>query len=97
MIKYKFINIYGDSHCRIFFRDKLKIQKDGICINNKYVSKVSLKGLGNINSKSTMNNLILNDNIKFSNTINDVLICLKFGQVDLEYVYYYKKYVKNKL
>jgi len=42
-----------------------------------------------------MNNRILNDNIQFSNIINDVLICLKFGQVDLEYVYYYKKYVKK--
>ncbi len=92
---YKFVNIYGDSHCRIFFRDKLKIQKDGICINNKYLSKVSLKGLCNINSKLNMNNRILNDNIQFSNIINDVLICLKFGQVDLEYVYYYKKYVKK--
>lgn len=42
-----------------------------------------------------MNNIILNDNINFSNKINDVLICLKFGQVDLEYIYYYKKYVKK--
>lgn len=92
---YKIVNIYGDSHCRIFFRDKLKIQKDGICINNKYLSKVSLKGLCNNNSKLNMNNRILNDNDHFSNTINDVLICLKFGQVDLEYVYYYKKYVKK--
>ena len=37
---YKFVNIYSGPHCRIFFRDKLKIQKDGICINNKYLSKV---------------------------------------------------------
>ena len=91
---YKFVNIYGDSHCRIFFRDKLKIQKDGISINNKYVSQVSLRGLSNNNSKLNMNNRILNDNIQYSNN-NDVLICLKFGQVDLEYVYYYKKYVKK--
>ena len=51
---YNFVNIYGDTHCRLFSRDKLKIQKDGICFNNKCLSSVSLKGLGNINSKLNM-------------------------------------------
>lgn len=92
---HKFVNIYGDSHCRIFFREKLKIQKDRVCFNNKYLSKVYLKGLCNSDSKLGMSKIILNDNTQFSNINNNVLICLKFGQVDLEYVYYYKKYVKK--
>ena len=45
-----------------FFRDKVKIEKDGMSFNNKYVSKVSLRGLCNVNSKLNMNYKILEDN-----------------------------------
>ena len=36
---YNLINIYGDSHCRIFFKDILQKNTQGIMIN-KYKLKV---------------------------------------------------------
>ena len=84
--------MFGDSHCRIFFRKLDKINRENITFYNMYQSKVSLRGLINKNSKLKYRDYIMNT-LKNLNT--DTIICLKFGQIDLEYVYYYKKYVKK--
>jgi hypothetical protein len=84
--------LFGDSHCRMFFGSEKNIIYNSIEFINNYQSKVSLKGLENEHSKSNMRGIIF-ESIK---TITDSdIVCLKFGQVDLEYVFYYKKYVKN--
>lgn len=90
----KKIYIFGDSHCRMFFGQKESYKQDEYIFLNKYRSKSSLKGLGNLQSKSGTRQYIL-DTVK--NIRKTDIICLKFGQVDLEYVFYYKKYVKNEV
>ena len=84
--------MFGDSHCRIFFRKLDKINRENITFYNMYQSKVSIRGLINKNSKLKYRNYIMNTLKKLN--INSI-VCLKFGQIDLEYVYYYKKFVKK--
>jgi hypothetical protein len=84
--------MFGDSHCRIFFRKLDKINSENITFYNKYQSKVSIRGLINKNSKLKYRNYII-DTLKNLNI--NTIVCLKLGQIDLEYVYYYKKFVKK--
>lgn len=83
------IFIYGDSHCKCFIRDSIFI--NNIKIYNKYKSGASLSGF--IKSESSLNyrEIIYNNIYKYNKDIH----VIKLGQVDVEYVYYYKKYVKK--
>lgn len=83
------IFIYGDSHCKCFIRDNIFI--NNIKIYNKYKSGASLTGF--IKGKSLLNyrEIIYNNIYKYKKDIH----LLKLGQVDLEYIYYYKKYIKK--
>jgi len=88
------IHIFGDSHSKCFFRDKF-IQRENISIYNHYKSSVSMKGLTNEESKHGYGDFIIEklDNINSDNNRN--IIVLKFGQVDIEYNYYFKIFKKG--
>lgn len=86
--------LYGDSHCRMFFRDRPDYVKDNIEILNKYKSKVSLRGLKNNSSTTNMRNIMMNELELPENKEEIDMVGLKFGQVDMEYIYFYKKFVK---
>ncbi len=83
------IYIFGCSHTKSFIRKSISI--NNININNCYKSSVSLTGF--TKEASRLNYKPYVDNIINSNIENYYLF--KLGQVDVEYVYYYKKY-KNK-
>lgn len=88
----KKVHIFGDSHCRIFFGLNNTINNNNYQLINKYRSAASIKGLNNPESKTQIGKDII-EYLKKQNK-NDI-IALKFGQVDIEYVYFYKKHVKN--
>tara|TARA_R110000823_G_scaffold294958_1_gene413902 strand:- start:458 stop:1177 length:720 start_codon:yes stop_codon:yes gene_type:complete len=87
------IYIFGDSHAKCFFRHK-DLSFDNIRVTNNPLSSASMKGL--TNSKST-----LDHKSRIINTLNDLnsslqnICILKFGQVDIEYNYYFKIYNKG--
>ena len=89
------INVYvfGDSNVRSFFGQQSKIITENKIFHNLYKSKVSMQGLDNKNSISNYRNDII-DFVKINNNTDDFFV-FKFGQVDIEYVLNYKKYVKN--
>ncbi len=81
------IYIFGCSHTKCFIRDSINIYN--INIYNKFISGASLLGFTRTESKldyqNIINNYITNDNTNY--------YLFKFGQVDIEYVYYYKLYI----
>jgi len=85
----KKIFIYGDSHCKCFTRDETKI--GNIVVKNCYYQCASMRGLSNINSKLKYQPFILDNVAKHSNDYH----VFKFGQVDVEYGFWYKKLIKK--
>ena len=99
---YKHIFIFGDSHCLCFGQGKTNV-------NNKYYinmlkqDSASARGLISIDSTLKYGKTI-EEFIKFkkwysntpfnSNEINNYYV-FKFGQVDIEYNYYYKLIIKE--
>jgi len=84
------IQIYGCSHARCFFRKDISI--GNIKIYNNYLSSASISGIINdissLNYKSIITKKILEMPFDYH--------VFKLGQIDIEYVYYFKK-LKNKL
>lgn len=78
------VQIYGCSHCRCFYRDNLEI--NNIYFYNNFKSAVSISSI--INDKSTLNYKEF-INKKITNNLFDYHV-FKLGQVDVEYIYYYK-------
>ena len=91
------IYIFGDSHCKCFYRERV-LSIDNIKIYNHYKSSVSMKGLTNNMSKLQYSHTIQNilDGIVVCDNVVDICV-LKFGQVDIEYNYYFKLYKKKEL
>lgn len=86
------IFIFGDSHSRSFFGKKEQIIFDNFIVHNKFKSKVSMSGITNPKSISNYHNEV----VDFINSrVDDTdIYCFKLGQVDIEYVYNFKKYIK---
>ena len=89
------VYVFGDSHSRCFSREE-KTTYSNIKIHNKYQSSVSMKGLTNPTNTLNYNNVIL-DTLKSLqlNSSSNIVFVMKFGQVDIEYNYYYKLYKKG--
>lgn len=85
----KNIFIYGDSHCKCFTRDETKI--GNLIVKNCYWQFASMRGLCNTNSKLKYQPFILDSIGKHSNDYH----VFKFGQVDVEYGFWYKKLIKK--
>ena len=89
----KVYNVYffGDSHTRSFFGIEEQIlYKDRFLFHNHYKSSVSLSGLLKIENEYRLQIL---HQIEID---PDAIFIFKFGQVDIEYVYYYKTFIQNK-
>ena len=87
------IYIFGDSHAKCFCRSNY-LSFSNIKIFNTYISSASVKGLTNPQSTLNHNNTIINT--LNNSTLTSQNICvLKFGQVDIEYNYYFKIYNKG--
>jgi len=89
------IKIFGDSHCLCFVgsshQDKyLDINNKTLVINCNQDS-VSISGLNNKKSTLGYNKTIVKNIEKVSNVYH----LFKLGQVDIEYVYYYKLLIKK--
>lgn len=88
-IERKKIFIYGCSHCKCFIRDNILI--NNILIINKFRSAASMSGV--VNDISTLNyKKDITKNILIYK--NDYHV-FKFGQVDIEYIYLYKTFIKK--
>jgi hypothetical protein len=95
----KFITLFGDSHTLCFVGLSIKSDKyllinkynKNFLIKNRNQDSVSITGLENKDSKLKYNAHIL-DNI--NSNINNYYV-FKLGQVDVEYIYYYKLFVKK--
>lgn len=89
------VYIFGDSHSRCFSREE-EATYGGVKIYNKFQSSVSMKGLTNPTNTLNYNNAIL-DTIKSLqlNSSSNIVFVMKFGQVDIEYNYYYKLHKKG--
>lgn len=86
------IFIFGDSHSKCFYRNEF-LNVDNINIYNHYKSSVSMKGLSNLNSRLKYHEFIFDKLTEVQPIENTKNICLlKFGQVDIEYNYFYKVY-----
>ena len=83
----KNIVVFGDSHSGIFRR----IKNSGYNIICHSISGASLTGLPKRESKLMIKDKIIN----FINVNSFDKIFLKFGQVDIDLGYYYKRVVKN--
>ena len=96
----KDIHIYGDSHARSFtvlkeVQHKNVTQKKlNLKLMNKSRDSATIRGLTNENSTLQYQTFILQDVKNYLNK-KDSIIVLKFGQVDIEYSYYFKNIVKN--
>jgi hypothetical protein len=87
----KRVHIFGDSDCKIFFGLNNIVVHNNYELINKFRSAVSIKGLNNPKSKLQFGK----DIIEYLEKQNKKdIIALKFGRVDIEYVYFYKKHVK---
>lgn len=97
----KTITLFGDSHTLCFVGLSInnynyllinKYDKNFLIKNRNHIS-VSITGLTNNNSKLKYNTTIyknINDN-------DNNYYMFKLGQVDVEYIYYYKLFVKKKI
>ena len=88
-INTKNIHIYGCSHSKCFIRDK--IQLGNFSIVNCFKSGASMSGITKDISKLLYGTIVKNN---ISTNKNDYHV-FKLGQVDVEYVFLYKKYVKK--
>tara|TARA_R110000772_G_scaffold264051_1_gene384351 strand:+ start:71 stop:838 length:768 start_codon:yes stop_codon:yes gene_type:complete len=87
------IYIFGDSHAKCFYRNT-HLSFDNVKIFNTFISSASMKGLTNPNSTLNHKDIIINT-LKNSNQTSQNICVLKFGQVDIEYNYYFKIYNKG--
>lgn len=91
----KEVILFGDSHtlcfCGSSFWDKVLLIDNKYLIINRNKDSVSISGLNNENSKTKYNNII---ELNFLNQNNNYNL-FKLGQVDVEYVYYYKTLIKK--
>lgn len=78
------IQIYGCSHCRCFYRKDLEI--NNIYIYNNFKSAASISGI--VNDISSLNYKKIISNKIISNPFDYHIF--KIGQIDAEYIYYYK-------
>ena len=92
------VKIFGDSHCLCFVGSSQKNKYLDIEYNNNKVlvinynqDSVSISGLNKENPKLGYNKTI----IKNIEKANNVYHLFKLGQVDIEYIYYYKLFVKK--
>ena len=93
------ISLFGDSHTLCFVGLSIKYDKHllinendkNFLIKNINQDSVSITGLSNNDSKLKYNTTILNN---INSNINNYYV-FKLGQVDVEYVYYYKLFVKK--
>lgn len=78
------IQIYGCSHCRCFLRKSIKIGKVNIFNNFKSASSISgiINDISSLNYKSYITKRILSKPLDYH--------VFKLGQIDVEYIYYYK-------
>lgn len=84
------IHIFGDSHAKCFYRDP-KIELGNVTMFNHYKGSVSMKGLTNPNSRLKYGEYIIEKLKSINNNVESKNICvMKFGQVDIEYNYYFK-------
>ncbi len=90
------IHIFGDSHSKCFFRDK-SLSIDNIKLYNNYKSSASMKGLTNTDSTLDYSKTIekILKQTQPSNSDVNTFSIMKFGQVDVEYNYYFKVYNKK--
>jgi hypothetical protein len=83
------IQIYGCSHCRCFSRKNIKF--NSINIFNNFISSASISGIVNdissLNYKSIITKKILQNPFDYH--------IFKLGQIDVEYVYYFKTLKKD--
>jgi hypothetical protein len=95
----KTITLFGDSHTLCFVGSSIRANKylllnkydKNILIKNRNQDSVSITGLSNNDSKLKYNATIyknINDN-------DNNYYMFKLGQVDVEYIYYYKLFVKK--
>lgn len=95
----KTITLFGDSHTLCFVGSSIRANKylllnkydKNILIKNRNQDSVSITGLANNDSKLKYNTTIYNN---VNNSVNDYYM-FKLGQVDIEYIYYYKLFVKK--
>jgi hypothetical protein len=95
----KTITLFGDSHTLCFVGLSIRSNKylllnkydKNILIKNRNKDSVSITGLANNDSKLKYNTTIYNN---VNNSVNDYYM-FKLGQVDVEYIYYYKLFVKK--
>ena len=95
----KTITLFGDSHTLCFVGLSIRANKyllidkydNKILIKNRNHDSVSITGLSNNDSKLKYNTTIYNN---VNNNVNDYYM-FKLGQVDVEYIYYYKLFVKK--
>lgn len=95
----KTITLFGDSHTLCFVGLSIRANKyllidkydNKILIKNRNRDSVSITGLSNNDSKLKYNTTIYNN---VNNSVNDYYM-FKLGQVDVEYIYYYKLFVKK--
>jgi len=93
------ISLFGDSHTLCFVGLSIKYDKyllinendKNFLIKNINQDSVSITGLSNNDSKLKYNTTILNN---INSNINNYYM-FKLGQVDVEYIYYYKLFVKK--
>ena len=92
------LKIFGDSHCLCFVGSSQQNKYLDIEYNNNKVlvincnqDSVSISGLNKEKSKLGYNNTIIKNIEKVSNVYH----LFKLGQVDIEYIYYYKLLVKK--
>lgn len=92
------IKIFGDSHSLCFLGNcdrtkyiEVEYNNKKFCIINNYADSVSISGLIKDKSRTNYNNYIKNN----LNKENKYYNLFKMGQVDVEYIYYYKNLVKN--
>lgn len=95
-----YITLFGDSHTLCFVGSSLRnkylyitYKNKNFIIKNASQDSVSISGLDKQSSKLSYNNTIrTNIDIKTSN-----YNMFKLGQVDVEYIYYYKIYKKHEI
>lgn len=87
----KEVHIFGDSHCKCFGRDRVSSFRE-LTIFNNYVSSASARGLSNEFSNLGEGGSV----IRSLEKMKKGSVCVfKYGQVDIEYNYYYKKHTKK--
>lgn len=93
------IYLFGCSHCKCFIHDRANggvLHHDNVTLYNKFKKSASARGLTNPKStlgyKEDINHTL--EHVNLSKSTHNICV-MKFGQVDIEYNYYYKIYGKN--